>query len=361
MRLWMYGAGDQPEKNIKTLKSLGFSTVVGGGPETMEAAAANGLDFYHCSGAFGYRDEFQKDEYLSVDINGDRRLWFGSTCPTNEKVRAKNIGDIQTIVRRPGAKGVLIDGARFASPASADNPEAFFTCFCEGCMKKAADMGLDTLRMQKAVYALYSLCFREGDATTFVDQHLIGLMDWFAFRRRATTEHIVNYARAVKSVREELIAGIYIFTPSLSAVVGQSYRELRSVLDLFSPMIYRHYRLPEGPACLNIEFEAIVSALNSIYRDSARTEAFLYALTGLRVPPNPAAQGLPVEAVYTEAKTAAALAGPKQTVPIILLDDDRLKDSIDACQNAGADAVALFAWNEKHMEAASAGGALPSG
>lgn len=356
MQRWMFCGGSTPAEGIKALVALGFSAVVGNSEATLEAAAQSGLAYYQFTGAYKYKGAFEREEYLAVDVNGDRRHWFGSTCPTKEDVRARNIEDIRQMAMRPGIRGVLIDGARFSSPASADNIESFFTCFCDGCMQKAAGMGFDVSRMRRDVDALYRLCQGQGGAAAFASRHLYGVLDWLAFRRLATTEHIASFTSAVKSAGDGLVAGIYIFTPSLSNLVGQSYLELSPMLDLFSPMIYRHCHTPTGPACLDFEYGAILPALTNALGDAARARALLFALTGLAVPAQPVAEGFPVEAVYTETKAAAALVGRKRTWPIIMLDDDRLAQSIQACARAGAQGVTFFAWNAAHMETAVARG-----
>ena len=345
----MHGLGDDPGRNAKKLRRLGFSAVVGN-TENIGAALENGLDCYLCAGAYGYSGEFKNENYLSIDVNGDRRLWFGSTCPTNFGVREKNIETIKSMARTPGIKGVLIDGARFSSPASADNIESFFTCFCGGCMKKADSMGYDALRMRESARELYLLIKGAGRPAGFIENRLPGLIDWFSFRRRATEEHLTDFAETIKTANAELKAGIYIFTPSLSFLVGQNYSGLANVLDFFSPMIYRKYNAPEGPACLNHEMAAIFSSVNGIFSDERRTESFLSSLFGFSVTPRALADGFPPGVIYSEIKKAISLAGGKKVAPIIQLDDEFLDESIAACENAGADTVNFFLYDDKKID-----------
>ena len=356
MELWMYGLGDKPQDNAKTLKEIGFSAVVGGGEANIEAANSNGLDFYHCIGAYSYSGVFANEQYLAVDVNGKRQLWFGSTCPTKAVVRAKNIDDAIQKAKQQGVTGVFIDGARFASPASAKSIDAFFTCFCDDCMQKAAGMGFDTKRMHKSAYELYCLCHGKGNAAKFWETQLPGLTDWFTFRRRATTEHLINFAKAVKSVDEKLTTGIYIFTPSLSWLVGQNYTDLAPYMDIFSPMIYRRYQASEGPACLNFELGALYEALKGASGNVKRTAALLYTLFGFPVSSQTVQEGFPVDAVYSEVAKTSALVGADKAYPIIQLDDASLGESIQACARAGATCVNFFMWNDASMEDAISNG-----
>jgi len=351
MDFWMHGLGGDPDQNAKKLKKSGFSAVIGDS-SAIDAARGVGLDCYLCTGAYGY-GAFNNEGYLSLDVNGDRRLWFGSACPTNAEVRSKNISDIKTMAASKNIKGVLIDGARFASPASADNAEAFFTCFCGNCMEKATGYGYDAARMQKSAFELYRLYKGDGNSSAFVERHLAGLMDWFAFRRIATTEHLLNFVDAVKSANADMIAGIYIFTPSLSFLVGQNYSDLAKRMDIISPMIYRKYKSDDGPACLNHETTAIFNILRGVLKDAKKTRALLSALTGVNVDEHIKETGFPPETVGAEVKKAAGLAGGEKIIPIILLDDDRLRESIKSCADAGARTVSFFTYDDALIGAAA--------
>ena len=354
MRLWMYGCGADPVHGARRLARLGFSAVAGG-PELIGAAAEYGLDCYLCTGAFGYNGDFKREEYLTVDVNGDRRLWFGSTCPTNPGVRARNLEDIKQLAANRGVKGILIDGCRFASPASSDDIEAFFTCFCDGCMTKARGLGFDAGRMHAAARELYRLYRGEGNAAAFAERHASGLADWFAFRRAATTEHLIDFIDVVKSAG--LLAGIYIFTPSLSFLVGQNYTDLADKMDIIAPMVYRKYKEPHGPACLNHEWGAVYKILHGVCGDR-RAGGMLSAMLGYPVTADIVDNGFDTGIVYDETKRAADIAGGEKTAPIILLDDDDVSGCLDACRRAGAETAQFFLYDEALLTAAEAQGAF---
>ena len=225
-------------------------------------------------------------------------------------------------------------------------------------MKKAEDMGFDARRMRKSAQALYRLCRGSGNIPHFIYSHWPGLIDWFSFRRKSTTEHLTNFSRAVKSVNQKLLTGIYLFTPSLAFLVGQHYPDIATVMDMFAPMIYRKYKATDGPACLNFELEAVFNIINGIFRNAARTEALLNAITGYRVTSQSSKEGFPTDIVYSETQKAVALANGKKVVPIIMLDDDQLMESISACGEGGADGVNFFVWDEKCIETAMNNGAF---
>lgn len=352
MRYWMCGSGSDPAKTIPYLKELGFEAVAGVGPAAIEEGRKAGVDCYHFAGAFGRGG--RDDSYLAVDINGKPQEWFGSTCPNKADVRAANLEGIRKQAQDKGVKGILIDGCRFASPASGKDADAFYTCFCPDCQKKAMEYGLDFSRMRRAVEALY--CRLHGQNVE-IRAHAQGLHEWLTFKRISITEHLTNYITTIKSENPELLAGIYSFTPSLAPLVGQSYSDLAEAgMDFFSPMIYRHYHDTEGPACLNFELAVIVSELAGAPgftpAQAIDTISVITGLdmTGLKDGADVIASGFPVQAVENEtAKAVAAVKGRAQINPIIQLDDDRLNESIAAAVKGGADAVSFFVYKDEFI------------
>lgn len=345
MNFWMHGLGDNPTENAKTLKQLGFSAVVASDMSSLNATQDSGLDFYWCSGAFSHSGSFASDEYLAVDINGKRREWFGSTCPSKKDVRQRNLHDIAEISKISGIKGILIDGARFSSPASANSIDSFYTCFCSDCMNEATAMGFDTIKMKASVKALYDICHYGKSSIGFSEQHLSGICDWLNFRKKSITKHLKDYVKTIKSVNSNLLAGAYLFSPSLSYLVGQSYLDLSDDIDIFSPMIYRAYKEDSGPACLNFEFEALIKELGFALGNNRALE-LVRGMSGLDIPKN-TIEGLPVSAVENEVKNSFVLSDTASCIPIIQLNDPLLHDSIKTCKNAGADTVNFFVWNDK--------------
>src|SRR5690606_25988695 len=90
---------------------------------------------------------------LCLAITGERKPWFHSNCPSQPEVQERHLEKVTELARIPGIKGVFVDGARFASPAS--GIDACFTCFCDRCRTRAEGFGLDFERMRRDVAALY--------------------------------------------------------------------------------------------------------------------------------------------------------------------------------------------------------------
>jgi len=369
----MYGLPkDNKKESVGFLKQKGFDCLVTApDEEAAEIASDAAMEFYACIGTYS-RESFS-DEYLSVDINGNRQVWFNSTCPNRSEVREANIEAIGRIARSEGVKGVFIDGCRFASPAS--GLDAFFTCFCPACEKKAEAMGYDFPAMRRDVRELYRIvsgasvgvgwnAIAEG---IFNLLHLLvrfpGVMEWLRFREECTTEHISALSKVVRSVKKGISFGIYSFTPLLSPLVGQSYLKLRDHIDIFSPMIYRNYPSPDGPACLNRELYEIAGWFKWAATAEAEKLSLLFNLCGYPIRYWTLSQldrELPVEAIKWETKKARALIDQgKELAPIIYLDDDRIEDAVRAVKEGGADGVAFFIykeeWKDKLERAAEVG------
>ena len=350
MELWMHGLGNDPENGAALLKEMGFKAAVTG-PSQTEYSLAHGLDAYICTGA--YRGPAFKGEYwLAVDTKGRPQPWFSSTCPTREEVRKYNLEQVARMAKKPGIKGILIDGARFASPASANTPDCFFTCFCPSCRRKMQDYGFDPDELENAVDALYN-CVH--GVKLDLHPYIAPLMDWLTFRRISTTEHLKNFADTVRAVNPDLTVGIYIFAPSLSTLVGQNYRDVDSFMDLVSPMLYRAYDEAPGPSCLNMEAYAIMRMLYEVpsLNLDEKTQ-LLHYITGFPFDEPKTLErlrkGFSPDILRLETSRAKTMLHHSCLGPIIQLDDPRLEESAYQTIQGGASLVNFFVFNQEIIE-----------
>lgn len=367
-RLWMYGAGKDPSANIEKLKALGFEAVVGG-EETAKAAVEAGLKAYIATGAYRGPD-FKGEEFKARDLFGKPQDWFGSTCPTRSEVRAYNLSQIRRLAKTPGIEGVIIDGARFASPASGETSEAFFTCFCPRCMAKAESMGFDSELMKKTGLRLYQLLHEGAGARGSLGlrlellRNLGGIRQILDFRRKATTEHLVNFCKAVREVNPKLQCGIFIFAPCLAELVGQSYEDMNAQMDIIAPMLYRNYSDRPGPACLNTEVATLWEILEESGAQRPRQLSALKELLGFSVEAYAAADGATLtpgslrekgfspEIIREETERARKAAPKAHLSPILQLCDDQLEASCQAAFAGGASSVDFFLYDDEIVSSA---------
>ncbi len=353
----MHGISSKdPQRSVRLLRDLGFSVVVLGSERIQhELAREVGLRRYVSTGTFSRSSEFSDERFLAVDIEGTPREWFGSTCPSRREVRNKNISAIESALSQTEAEGLMLDGCRFASPAS--GLEAFFTCFCHACEEKAKSMGYNFDRMRRDVRKLYrsivdgrlfTLFHKEPFEIVNMFASLPGISDWLSFRADSTVEHFENVADVVKQMGAKM--GAYVFTPSLSGLVGQSYERLRRLLDVASPMIYRNYPDDPGPACLNKEAAALARfALRGGFKEN---EAASIVTWFLGMPQmdiiEKIDQAIPKEVVAAESNRSVKLmsTGP-DVVPIIYLGDEEVAATASLVSRTGVQGINFFTYRDE--------------
>ena len=346
MKYWMYAGGHTPGSAWAEMKAKGITGVIG--PAAIaEPALAAGLEVMLCGGAFPAGKISEKgDEHLAVDINGKKQLWFYSCCPSHRPTREANLEMYRRMAKTPGISGVIIDGARFASPSSSFDPDAFFTCFCPRCKEAMKDFGINPDRTEKAVRELYDWCMGSGKTPSGP----VGIENWFAFRRKQAGSHLRDFADVVH--KAGLKAGAFLFFPSISDMVGQSYEDMSSVMDIVSPMLYSAYPVTEtdyAAACLNSELAAIYRLLTA-HGALTEREAMkkLEELTGTSLPaPDEMAKAVPSALVGSETAKVSAKCRPALNMPILQLDEPNLHESIRLAVEAGADEIAFFLYKEE--------------
>ena len=346
MARWMFGAGDEIAR--AQMLERGFIAITDNRAD-LKPEDLPGMALWRCLPAFSRRYVQQPDEHLALDPTGAPHKWFGSVCPTLPEAREGNLAHARRAAAEEGIAGILIDGCRFSSPASGAGLDSFFTCFCPRCKAKMTALGLDAERITASVSALQQLC--HGQEAT-VDGE--GIRQWLDFRRMVVTEHIRDFVRAVKEVNPALPVGIYAFSPSMAIWVGQDYAALKDAgIDLFAPMIYRHWKDTDGPACLNVEVAAMARGLERAL-PAHRVREVLEAACGIPMPGDSGQavfdRGFDPETVKIEVERVRAAIGDAPLWPILQLADEALADSERAALAGGADGVAYFAWNDQGAE-----------
>lgn len=333
MKHYIFGMDQKdPTACAHLLRKRGIDAVICGSftPEAAAALEAEGLDMYLCFGSYGVKP----DGLLAQDPNGEPRRWFNSGCPNDaENANAHLDAVLAKAQALPKLRGILVDGARFASLASVEGIESFFTCFCPRCMQAMADMGLDAEAIRAAVKRLM-----DTRRLTKCDAPLI--RDWLCFREKTVQSYMDSFAKRVHDLRPDLLAGAFIFAPSLGQYVGQTTEACRS-LDVIAHMLYRDYHQEFGVACLGHEWAALVRGFGANTADWLQlTNA---PLDVEREADDLRYNGFAPEWVQKEVALARSQT-TQQLWPILQLHDDRAVETLRLAQNAGADAVGFFAY-----------------
>ena len=335
----------RPEACAAELRAHGFDAVVVGAADarTPAALAEYGLELYLCYGAYGVGANADAS-VLCRDAAGAPRRWFGSGCPNDTVTAEAHLSAALEKLRRvPSARGLIVDGARFASFASTEGPLGFFTCFCPRCLARIGKMGFDPERMRAAVLRLMERrCFPSEDAPA--------LREWFAFRAACIQDYFKLLAEAVHALPGKKQAGAFVFAPSLGGFVGQTAAAMCE-LDLVAPMLYRAYPHADGPACLGHEW----AAAKELFDDETLSRlAALADNPGELFPEKDAAalrrEGLsPARPGAEIAALADRLAPGQRLLPILQIEDEALEESASAVLDAGADGFGLFMYGQAEL------------
>ncbi|MCK5862036.1 MAG: hypothetical protein KAH38_06105 [Candidatus Hydrogenedentes bacterium] len=360
-KYWMHGInGDTPQDTAQELHDAGFNVVVAGGDTVIEAVKNAGMESWLCGGGFPLvRDD---DAIKAIDIMGAPQKWFGSGSPNSPEVREASVKSYEEMVKTEGITGILVDGCRFASPASGLMP--FLTDFSAHSSAKADALGFDFSLMKRDVARLHKTLTGAEDAEkrsiewlskpVGIAEWLVehpGVVEWLRFRRVCSTEHFMTLAEIIHGAG--LRMGVYIFSPCIAPLVGQSYEDLRSFVDVFAPMIYRNYPKDPGPACLNWELTELPQELGVAGTPSEQPVMdMIMEWTGFSDLPvehsvEAVRKALPPGAVGLETQRARDLIGGKELAPIIYIDDPEMAVTAQQVRDAGADGVNFFVFKEK--------------
>lgn len=335
MKNFIFGMDTKdPVSCARQFRQHGIDAVMLGSasPEVAAALEQEGLELYLSYGAYGIpRDS----GYLAQDAFGQPRRWFNSGCPNNLENAQKHLDAVlEKAAKLPSVRGILVDGARFASFASVEGVESFFTCFCPRCMQAMQDMGLEAEAMRETVGRLMqNRRPQPGD-----DIHL---QQWLLFREKTVQRYMDDFASRVHALRPDLIAGAFIFAPSLGAFVGQTPEACRS-LDVISHMLYRDYHQQYGVACLGHEWAALIEGFGAETAAFVRACVQEHAFHVKKSPSELLESGFAPEWVGAEVAHARKTCS-QQLWPIIQIDDDRVLETAQHARQNGADAVGLFA------------------
>jgi len=366
-QLWMFGLPSDRIAALKLLRGMGCSVVTVGKDEAaVKAISGEGMGAHVVMGAFSLeRADPRKRDYLVRRLDGRRVEWFGSGCPNNPKIRKASLSRARDAASMEGVEAVVLDGIRFASPG--EGIDTFLSCFCDACRRKSEEFGYDMSEMKSSLRDLLrsidrltpSLLRSVGGWESPVDLFDLllrfpGMLEWLRFRSDCVCEHVVDIRKAIRSVNPRCKLGAYLFTPSLSFLVGQDYRRLSELLDYVEPMIYR---TGEGVACLNHEVAKMAADIYGRGDGLAQVEIqrFLFNSLGLDAEPEASIdrlkEGISFTSVGSEVRRAMRAVGASKLVPILYLNDPSLRESVVGALRAGIQAISFFHFYEGAEEA----------
>ena len=331
----MYGYGGDMAQAIPFFRSRRIEAVTAHyEKKAAELANANGISFYAVTVAM----EAEGPDDLCVSAGGQT---VEAPCPNARGLLERNCRRIKELATAEFVKGITLDYCRYPSPASPLSPSGMTVCFCSACCEKMKKEGLDVEALRRAVAKWPA--WEEADLPL--------LRAFFKFRAKSVAYFVATLRDAVKEVDSNKEFGAYVFAPSLSPLVGQSYGMLASCVDFLSPMLYRHYPHPAGEACLDHELGALRRGMDSVLAPQKQKSArVLAALTG--IDDLPAAEelkqkGVSIQMLWKELTQARQKVGETRLFPIVLFEDPRFLEISDAARIFGADGLDIFLFNRE--------------
>lgn len=342
MYRYIYGFDrNDPIACAKNLYKKGIRAVVTApsGASYAPIFSDEGIDLYLCYGAHGLGND-HSGKRICKDASGTERIWFSSGCPNDISLAEANMNAALDALN-PGIKGIFVDGARFASFASSEGTDAFFTCFCPECMEKMADMGMDPEKIRASVSELKQKRI-SPDTIPY-------LSDWLRFRSACVKAYMDNFVRRVHAIGSEFKAGAFIFEPLLAPFVGQTAEACAS-LDIIAPMLYRNYPHETGPACMGHEWAAFVGMFGEAVPKLLNIAGVDNALPAGADSEALLSRGFTPEAVGSRVAVSKKNLKQGQSLwPILQIEDERLCDTEGEACSGGADAVGYFMYGQSEL------------
>ena len=323
MELGIYGAGDPA---LILSNGISFISADWGGAE-LRAAAGAGLRAHAVAYAFPAGGRRPCVDPFGHEVSG--------FCPKSGATLAAMQERIAAIAKGGAAAAMTVDFCRYPSPFSGG---AMFSCFCDECMAKMREEGLNAEEMRESAASLASYLFGEAEFPRGIER---GLNEWLDFRERTVLRYFDGICAAAHD--EGLRVGAYTFAPSLARLVGQNYQMLAKNADYLSPMLYRHWKREGGAACMDRELISLYGMCKK-----GKREGFFDLLRAIGGPDMAAfpgeeelmAGGVPPKAIGRE--LAPAGAPREKLVPIIQLDDERLRETFAMIKQNSPAGVELF-------------------
>jgi hypothetical protein len=176
---------------------------------------------------------------------------FTFFCPNHPTFQEAIYKHLVKLVRLGLYHGFFLDRVRFPSPSA--DPVNDLACFCEHCQRKAADDGLDLVKIQgeilrqtldeKGRTSLINALLSGKTEPEYSDQSL-AFNQFIAFRKRSVRDFLAFIAQSLREAHLEI--GLDCFSPSLTHMVGQDLNALSKLVDWIKLMTYAHTFAPAG-------------------------------------------------------------------------------------------------------------------
>lgn len=313
---------------------------------------------FHKIGAEGEAPQ----QLVGLDLAPIHKSWI---CRNNVESTRSIINETRFILDNHEVDGLFIDVFRYPSPY--DGLTSMLSCFCNSCMVKAEEMGIDLEETRRGIKNfMEKICslskeeiatLKEGFNRSKVFDYVLHdphILNFLKFRSHSINYFVRDVERFVKESGREL--GLDIFSPSLSWLVGQDYYLLKDNCSWMKPMVYCSCR---GTACLPAEIAGLARDLQKL-NPKLSDKDLIYMISRFLESPLPCknlneieARGLPEKLVRLE--TARAKEAVERKVPIYTgieavvtdicsISPEKIESYVKNAIEGGADGI-MLSWS----------------
>jgi hypothetical protein len=192
---------------------------------------------------------------------GDGEENFLFYCPSNSGILDKVFKKYLTIIDNYSFDGVFLDRIRY--PSFANGLESLFTCTCHECqIRQSLFSGVSVEETLNNMHILLGF-FKESTVDNLKKIHSFSnlirkfnLGNFFDFRTAEIENIIIRFISAARKRKKKI--GLDLFTPTLSHIVGQDYKNLQMHSDWIKMMTYCY---ANGPAGIPLEASCFIKGL----------------------------------------------------------------------------------------------------
>ena len=233
-------------------------------------------------------------------------------------------------------------------------------CFCEHCIQKATQAGIDVEAMRREILSIYkeatTLTYESFknqadayrglfDIVRFLIRHP-RLIDWMSFRARVVGDFVRGCHRLVKGFSPDILLSNDLVSPSFSWTLGQLYHDQPPMTDMTKLMLY-HKNIGGFESKPLRRIQQAVPAIT----DAELLDQY-YRLKGFSGPLQMdalAQEGIGVENIYYEMRKAKLEVGMGHPVIAGLAADppaspEDVRQAVRMAHKGGADGYMLHLW-----------------
>ena len=181
----------------------------------------------------GYVDEHP--EAWAIDNSGNKveaATWFMGVCPTEPTFKQYRIHELRKLLRAYDLGGVWMDYLHWHAQFEDPEPILPETCFCDYCLSAfQSRTGLKIPNGNTAQKAEWILANHDSI--------------WRAWRCSVITGWVRDFKKVLNEEKPGALLGVYHcpwddqeFDGARRRILGLDYDSLKSIVDVFSPMVY---------------------------------------------------------------------------------------------------------------------------